>query len=253
MIEYYRDEIEKFASSNNETDSQNALSKKDKILGTAKKIGRSAIDAKANGYAQDAMSKGGAAIGTALALSKGKKLTNAIATGGLAGMAAGDIAGSLVIPTKQLDRQHKKEFGEKADKKSKAMVLGANALPTAALWGVALGNKKIRTKLQTGISDMPKNLKRAVVSQKAAIRDAGRVNTLIDEGKLEQAQKLQDLAQKKMPTRIKHTKDSLKKMMGATAAIGAGGAVAEIPTYIATPRNVIDHKKKKIKQQEEQQ
>lgn len=240
VIEFYKNKIEKVAS-------DEVNSPKDKFKNIGKKVLRSAAEAKTNGYAQEAMSNGGAVLGTALAMKKGNKsLAKAIATGGLAGMAAGDIAGSIIIPTTQLQRQHKKEFGEKADLKSKAMIMGANVLPTAALWGVALGNKKIRTGLQKGISDVPRNIKRISVSQKAAIRDGRKVNELLDAGKLNEAKKLANLMEKKAPIRAERVKKYSKAIGGATAALGAGSAIAEVPTYIVTPRNVIDAKKKEI-------
>ena len=86
--------------------------------------------------------RGGALVGTAIALQGGKPLAQAIGDGGIAGTAIGDLVGSTVLPVKDLYSKHKEEFGASPDAKSVAKVLVANALPSAALWGSLYGFKK---------------------------------------------------------------------------------------------------------------
>lgn len=103
--------------------------------------------------------RGGALVGTAIALKSGKPLAQAIGDGGIAGTAIGDLVGSTVLPVKDLYSKHKEEFGASPDAKSVAKVLVANALPSAALWGSLYGFKKgalknsIANSMSTGVNN----------------------------------------------------------------------------------------------------
>lgn len=92
--------------------------------------------------AKGLLRSGGALAGTAMALKSGKSLAQAVGDGGIAGTAIGDLVGSTVLPIKDLYSKHKEEFGTSPDAKSVAKVLGANALPSAALWGSLYGLQK---------------------------------------------------------------------------------------------------------------
>lgn len=109
--------------------------------------------------AKGLLRSGGALTGTALAMRSGKPLGKAIGDGGIAGTAIGDLIGSTVFPVKDLYSKHKKEFGTSPDAKSVAKVLGANALPSAALWGGIYGlkngaiKKNLSKKMNDGVNN----------------------------------------------------------------------------------------------------
>lgn len=118
---------------------------------------------KKNSKTKKILRSGGALAGTALALKGGKSLPKAIADGGIAGTAIGDMVGSTVLPAMDLYKEHKKEFGTAPDIKSMAKVVGANAIPSAALWGSVYGlkhgaiKKNISKTMNDGISNAAKS------------------------------------------------------------------------------------------------
>lgn len=256
----YLDEIEKIAQ--DLTVNQEPTTAKDKIISGAKRIGRGFVDGKANSFGQEATAFLGAAAGTALAKRKGMTLGNAAAKGGLAGMALADLGASAIIPSMQLKKRHKAEFGENPDAKDYAKVLAVNTLPTAALWGTMLGNKKIRGKVQNGLSKAPQNINRSIASMKGIGRDFKNTNKAMDaisskvnptqadlDAMKEISKKFSDKATKK----VKRGAVYAGKALGSAGVIDVAGKLAEIPTYAVTPRNVVEDKKKRLQQQQLQQ
>lgn len=121
----------------------NALSDKNK---KRVKEGRNALSETIKSKSEQGLLSGlGAAAGTAIQLRKGNSLRKSVATGGLAGGAAGDIIGSAIIPTKALYKKYKQE-GKKPTKSEVGKTLASNVLPSAAMWGAIGGVKKARNK-----------------------------------------------------------------------------------------------------------
>lgn len=114
---------------------------------------------KKNKITKGLLRNGGALAGTAIALKSGKPIAKAIGDGGVAGFAIGDLVGSAALPLKELYSKHKEEFGTAPDAKSVAKVLGANALPSAALWGglYSLKNGSVRKKMSDNIANNVNN------------------------------------------------------------------------------------------------
>lgn len=226
-----------------------------------------------NGYLQDGAKYTGAALGTMLGMKRGgKSFKKALATNGLAGLALADIAGAATIPTAQLYRKHKKEFGTAPDAKSLGTVLAANVGPTAAIWGGLYGAKKgiakrknIAKNFANGLNDSAegvrefknlinksngfsgpagtftkKDLKNATGSKKKIFEKMKKLNQ-IDFNNTYETEK--DV--------LNAVKGSNKKIFGgigkagkAFAPIAIADQLAGIPAGLAAPQNVIDAKKK---------
>ena len=121
-----------------------ALSDKNKKK--VKEGSKNATNVANNKLKQSLLAITGGLAGTGLSLKRGRSLKRSVATGGLAGAAAGDILGSAIIPTRDLYKKHKKEFGTAPDKKDVAKVMAANVIPTAGLWGVIGTSKRKRAR-----------------------------------------------------------------------------------------------------------
>ena len=182
---------------------------------------------------------GGALTGTALAIRGGKPLEKAIGDGGIAGTAVGDLIGSSVLPVKDLYSKHKKEFGTSPDAKSVVKVLGANALPSAALWGGIYGIKHgaIKKNLSKKMSDGVNN---AINGKKELAEIFNKYN-----GKPELIKEVgEDVLQAEL-------KDKFKKIIEGGATIPmtmmtpsiVRKNVVSIPGALITPDSVIKKKK----------
>lgn len=228
----YEDVIEKIASFDNQKD--NNVNKKPTLIpqgdlkSKLKWAGKSIATGMANGKGQDIAGNIGAVAGTILAKKKGAKLGKAIATGGLGGMIAGDVLGALTIPLAETKKVYKKEFGEdkKVDKKTLARVLGVNMLPTAALWGAVAGVPSLRKKLKKSMANGFTN----------AGKDAKKIVEQFRKGKVGKNPK----------KTLGYTKSGLKNLAAATVPIAIGGDLAAMPTYIATPQNLIKYRKQEL-------
>lgn len=197
-------------------------------------IGKSVLDGQVNGQLQDTMKWIGGGLGTAYAVKKGKSLNQAAATGGLAGMALGDITGSVIIPTHQLYRKHKKEYGTAPDAKSVAAVMGANVLPTAALWGTLYGAKKgiaARKNISANLSGGMKETSDAFKKMKEVARNP-------------------DFNMSDIMSEKSKAISGIKKVTKSMLPIGIAAELVAAPTYFATPENVIKMKKKKEEKRE---
>lgn len=276
--------------------------KKEKIRHGAGVAGKSIITARMNGELQDAVKNVGGLVGTGLALKSGKSLGKAVASGGLKGMAIGDIAGAATIPTYQLYKKHKKEFGEAPDMKSVSAVMAANVLPTAALWGGIYGLKsgakhmkdssglvgktikrggdsvnKVMDNLADGFGDVTSSGKTTIdriralapskpreleklkrKHQKVGLTgdEIKRYNNMVDEymKKQESAAKLYDELggaegfKKVMQNDMKGIGSGVGKVTKAFLPLGLAAEVAAAPTYVVTPGNVIEAKKRKLRE-----
>lgn len=229
---------------------------KAKIRNGTKVAAKSVATGMFNGGAQEALSNSAALAGTALALRKmkgsninaGRKLLKAVGTGGIGGMALGDIVGASTIPTYQLIKKHKKEFnGELPDKKSVGAIAAANVLPTAALWGGLYGLKKGRA-LKTKIN-------RNLVGSMLDIRKAGKQigNGLKTKPPRNHREMMRQGSKSRGSQIVGGSKRLVKSLVGvggALAPIAGFGKLAELPTYAVTPDNVIMAKKNRIKNNE---
>ena len=208
---------------------------------------RSFITGQANDYGKEIASLVGTGLGTAIAMKRGKSLGRAVASGGIAGGAIGDILGAATIPTAQLYKKHKKEFGTAPDAKSLSAVLGANVGPQLALWGSLYGLKKGVAKRKAMSEGLAKGMESIGSAMKAFKADSSRLRNF-DEYKANGG--VNGLTK----ALTGHAKDGIKgafKTMGAFAPLYAAGELATLPTYVATPENVIAMKKKKLQKQKE--
>lgn len=231
---------------------------KKKIKNGTKVVAKSVATGMFNGGAQEALANSAAVAGTALALKKmkgsnlsaGRKLLKAVGTGGIGGMAIGDIVGASTIPTAQLIKKHKKEFnGELPDKKSVGAIAAANILPTAALWGGLYGLKNGRA-LKTNIS---RGLTKNMIGLRRSGKQIGKA--LKTEAPKNSKQMLRQGTKSKGAQLIRGGKNLTKSVIGfggAMAPIAVAGKAAELPTYAVTPDNVILAKKQRLRKQNEQ-
>lgn len=277
---------------------------KEKIKSGVKTVGKSVATAQINGQAQDTIKNIGGLIGTGIALKGGKSLGKAVVDGGLKGMAAGDILGATTIPTYQLYKKHKKEFGEGPDAKSLAMVMGANVLPTAAMWGGIYGlkngakhiknnpgklgkvikkggdavskstdnfadgfgevinaGKQIGKDYRSFVPKKPKELSKIIKKSKTgnlSPEDMRKYRDMVNaySSSLDNATNLLssvggvDGAKQIIKKDLKSMTGGAKKAVGAFAPLAVAAEIAAVPTYVATPENVIKLKKKKQSEKE---
>lgn len=195
------------------------------------------------GLKQKAVAFAGGGLGTALAMKRGKNLNNAIRSGGLLGMAAGDTIGSVAVPQHALYKKHKKEFGTAPDAKSVGKVFAANTLPTAASWGAILGSKKGRKLFGDGFAIPAENMRKGFSAGKKEFNS------------LRQRARTGDLPESEIKTGVKNV---FKKGLAASRENKGGGKAAakmwladkamdklvEAPTYVVTPDSIIAKKKK---------
>lgn len=219
---------------------------KSKINNGAKTVGKSVLTAEANGAGQDIIKNLGGLAGIALAKKKGLPLSKAISSGGLAGMALGDIAGATVIPAVELRKRHEKEFGTAPDLKSTATVMAANVLPTAALWGGLYGlksgikkRKQISSNLNAGLNSLGKNTAKL---KDDFVRYKGNVERINSIGGVEGVKKL-------VGGDVKSIGNDVKSLAKSFAPLGVASFAAGVPTYFATPDNVVNLKKKRLEEQ----
>lgn len=238
----------------------------DKTKKKVKKVGKSIATGYINGGAQDIAKNIGGLAGLGIALKKGSSIGKAVSKGVIPGMAIGDIAGAAIIPTYQLYKKHKQEFGEAPDKKILGKVLATNVLPTVGVWGGIYGTKKALKsgKLNPNISN-----NKYIEKIKSGAHKIGNIDKKL-EGKVgDVSKKINDLKTdfKKLngnPEMIssvggkkgvqdimnKHTKNISKSMLGVGGAFAPIALLQEgaaLPTYIATPENLIEAKKNKIR------
>lgn len=182
---------------------------------------------------------GGALAGTAMALKSGKPLGKAIGSGGIAGTAIGDIIGSSALPVKELYKEHKKEFGTNPDTKDVLKVLGANALPTAALWGGVYGLKNGAIK-----KDISKNINDGVNN---AIKGKGELVDVFNKfnGNQELINSVgKDVLEKQINEKVTKILEGGLSVPLAMMPIGfARQTVASIPGSYINPKSLIKKKK----------
>lgn len=208
---------------------------KQTVKNKAVRAGKNVVVGATNGKAQELLGYGGLALGTVLSKRKGASLGKALASGGLKGMAAGDLLGAATIPTTQYYRAHKKEFGEAPDAKSMGKLMAANLGPSAALWGTALGAKKIRNKITGSLANSATDLANAGKSYKEVLNLA---NTQSNTNEL-----LNSNAFKSFKT---NSENAAKNIMGSLGALGLAGEVAALPTYFVTPGGLVEKKKREL-------
>jgi len=227
---------------------------KAKIKSGVKTVGKSIATGMVNGEAQDTAMKIGGIAGTALAMKKGKMPFNkALVHGGMAGMAIGDIAGGATIPTYQLYKKHKEEFGTAPDAKSIAATIGASTAPVAALWGGLYGLKKGKAIRGEIGKNLEQSLGRVGASGKIFARDFKDLSnkaTTVDAASNPEFQKM---VSKKMGDNSVRVAKRALKVGAALAPMAAAQEVAALPTYFATPENIVNFKKHRLKKQQEQQ
>lgn len=250
---------------------------KEKIKDGLKFTKNSLIAGSVNGGLQSATKYTGLLLGTGIGLKKGKSLGSAIASNGLAGLAIGDIAGAATIPTVQLYSKHKKEFGKAPDAKSLGTVVGANLLPTAAIWGSLYGTKKglqNKEKISKGLINGMKDLSINSKNLKDTFRKAQGFTDNITPEMLRKAKgKAKEKLEREMAINGLNYMDSLggaegfkehlgkssKKILGSALGMGKAFApiaiadeLAGIPAALAAPQNIIDIKKKQIEKRNKQ-
>lgn len=208
-----------------------------------KKIMRNAKEGGSNALAQKALSGAGMITGTLLAKKRGaSSWARAAGTGGLIGSATGDLLGAATIPTTQLYKEHKKEFGTAPDAKSVGKVMAANVLPTAAVWGALLGPKKVRK----AVSDTMSNTGEKAVSK---IKDfAEKSKNVVQNNTEETRQALKNSIYNKANKGNSGGKDAAKAL-GLMGLMEASDYAAAIPTFLVTPKTVVENKKNKMKQE----
>lgn len=187
---------------------------------------------------------GGALAGTALALKSGKPLSKAIADGGIAGTAIGDMIGSTVLPARDLYKKHKDEFGTTPDTKSMVKVIGANALPTAALWGSIYGIKNGAMKKNIA-KNMTDGVNNAISGKKELADVFNKYNS--------NPELINQLGQEALKNEIqgKMTKMIEGGMAVPLAMMPVGmirKSVASIPGALVTPDDIIKKKKQEIEE-----
>lgn len=185
---------------------------------------------------------GGALAGTMLSLNKGKSLQQAIVDGGIAGTAIGDMVGTTVLPTRDLYKQHKEEFGTRPDVKSVAKVVGANAIPSAALWGSVYGLKN--GAIKKGISN---NISSAIDG--ASQNKDELLKTIRKyQGKPELINSVgMDNVKKKISKNVNGILNNSSSIPFAMLPISvARNSLTSIPGSLVTPESVIEKKKQEI-------
>lgn len=189
--------------------------------------------------AKGLLRSGGALAGTAMALKGGRPLAQAIGDGGIAGTAIGDLVGSTVLPVKDLYSKHKEEFGTSPDAKSVAKVLGANALPSAALWGSLYGFKKgalknsIANSMSTGVNNSISGAKElAEIFNKYN----GKPELISSVGK--------DVVEKQINDKfVKMWEGGMAVPMAMMTPNVVRKSIASIPGALVTPESIIQKKK----------
>lgn len=245
---------------------------------TIHKIKDSIVTGYANGTAQDMLRNAGGLAGLAISMKKGNSVGKAVKRGVIPGMAIGDLAGAATIPTYQLYKKHKKEFGTAPDMKTTGKLLAANVIPTASVWGGLYGAKKALSsgklnpgvvpesanKLSRGAINLGNKLKKNTASVAHIDRTLeNKVDNVVNKVKdfkqdFNNMYGNDELIAKLGPQGVKkrvynHTKGVAKSLGGVGGALAPLVLMQEgaaLPTYIATPENLIDAKKKKIKQQQ---
>lgn len=272
---------------------------KKKVKEATKTIGKSILTAQVNGQAQDIVKDIAGVVGTGIALKNGKSLGKAVIDGGLKGMAIGDIAGAATIPTYQLYKKHKKEFGEAPDAKSLATLMAANVLPTTAMWGGIYGLKngakyigsnpgkigkaikkggttvsKVTDNLADGVGDIIKGGKQVHQDYRSFVpkkpKELSQISKRVKQSNLSQDEiakyksiiesynsrlgKASDLlkevgdidgARKIIAKDFKSMGSGAKKIVKSTVPLAAAAEIAALPTYFATPENIVKLKKKR--------
>lgn len=202
-----------------------------------------------DGFAQNALSVAGAGLGTAVQMKRGKSFSDAAKTGGLYGMAAGDIAGSVVFPQGRLIQMHKKKYGTMPSAKEMGKLFAVNTIPTAALWGGVLGLKKPKKFYQDTTKDVVQGLGNKAKNIKGLPK---RVKGAFDFAASPEAQKLsQKDFIKEYGNRLKGPKvesdKNLSKTIGKALLIdNIVDNVVDLPTKFVTPETVMAEKEKKM-------
>lgn len=211
------------------------------ISNTAKKIKDAYIENKVNDTKKMALRVGAGAVGTALDMRRGKSLPQAIARGGMAGMAMGDISGSAIFPLMSLRKEHKKEFGESPDAKSIAKVMAANVIPTTALWGGLYGVRKgvqKRNEIATKLGDNIEKIRDNSKGLSSHIKYYKEPLNVIESGA------------GKVYSDINGSLSGIRQgVMGSAmsfAPLGAAQLLTEIPAVAATPRSIVQSKKREL-------
>ena len=245
---------------------------------TIHKIKDSIVTGYTNGTAQDMLRDAGGLAGLAISMKKGNSIGKAVTKGAIPGMAIGDLAGAATIPTYQLYKKHKKEFGTAPDMKTTGKLLAANVVPTASVWGGLYGAKKAlrsgklnprvvpesANKLSHGAINLGNKLKKNTTSV-AQIDHAlgGNVSKVVNKMKdfkidfdymYNNPELLDRLGSQGIKDRVyDHTKEVFKALGGVggtLAPLALAQEASAVPSYIVTPQNLIDAKKQKIKQQQ---
>ena len=241
--DFYIDSIEKIASDN--TSERSLKDVATDMYEKYKKFNEKKKDFnKQNKMSKRLLRTGGALTGIAIATKQGKPIIQAIANGGLAGTAIGDIVGSTVLPAKDMYKKHIEEFGTAPDVKSMAKVVGANAIPTAAMWGGIYGVKKgaMKNKLSKNISD-------GITNSADGFKELKQVFNKYSEN----PDLIKKVGQKELEKEIK---DKMTKMVmnGAmvpfalTPVNAARNHLLSIPGMNVTPDSIIKKKKQEIEQ-----
>lgn len=263
----YIKQIEKVAQ--DEIENQSALSK----------LKDSYMDVKINNAKKNMLRTTGAVVGTGIAMKKGMPLGKAVANGGMAGIAVGDIAGATIIPTRDLYKKHIEAFGVAPSIKDTGKVIAANTLPAAAFWGAAYGTKlgiqkrnAIAQKMGDKASDVTTKPKRL-----AELRDA--IVDMIPEDGPRDSNGLVILTPEQKSNISNYSKRGfgnilfgdgagdaiveqggvglgklmLKKGKGASKAMivpTIASSVMDVPAMYVSPRNIVNAKKRKNEQAE---